>query len=248
MLFRTLLKNFNRMLEVRGIFVTEYSELLDLSEDELENRMSNMTDQLDADFKTIGGNHSSLSLTRVVNVDTSKLKFNIGTEGPAKILIFFDSYSGKSITSPELEKIFKIAMNRKIDHIIYVSMFDRGVSERSKKTLKHIEFFTYKDFVFEYGKHFITPVDTKLITYKKFIEDNPDMEGLSIPIISRNDMQVRYYGGNPGEVLMSENEFYVPLLSITTAISYRIISSVDDDVDKHDASFFGDKSKIKMFV
>lgn len=243
MLLKTLLTNFNKMLTKRGIQVPDYDQLLTLSNGEIVEKLTKELIDFPADLKALsGGEHHTLTLTRIMEVDASV--FN--SERPVKLLIMWDSLSGKTMTSAEIEKIISFSVKKDVDKVIVMSIYDRGPRIAIKKAEnKSMEFFTYKDFVVDYETQFWTPINSQLMSVEKFLEENPDMESINIPNINFDDPQVKYLGGRIGQVIKSENEVTLPSVLLSSTISYRKINSMEsEDKSPFDGSFYG----LKVFA
>lgn len=234
MLLKTLLTNFNKMLNKRGIQIPEYDQLLTMSNESLIEKLTKDLADFPADLKALsGGEHYTLTLTKILEIKIS--------EKDVKLLIMWDSLSGKTMTSAEIEKIIMFAGKKDVDRVIVVSIFDRGPRIAIKKALnRSMEFFTYKNFIVDYETQFWTPINSQLMTDEEFLEENPDMESVNIPNVNFDDPQVKYLGGRIGQVIKSENEVLLPSVLLPSTITYRRINAMEsEDKAPFDGSFYG---------
>ena len=239
MLLKTLLTNFNKMLNKRGIRIPEYDQLLTMSNESLIEKLTKDLADFPTDLKALsGGEHYTLALTKVVDTEPSIHKAS-GKE--VKLVIMWDSLSGKTMTSAEIDKIITFSGKKDIDKMIVMSIYDRGPRVAVKKAFnKSMEFFTYKDFTVDYESQFWTPVNSQLLTNEEFLEENPDMESVNIPNVNFDDPQVKYLGGRIGQVIKSENEVLLPMVLLPSTISYRRINAMEsEDKAPFDGSFYG---------
>jgi len=216
-----ILRNFNSLLNNRGINVEYYNDLLNLPNDLLIDKLVKLNKSEERP-KTLNkllefneeDYHNSLTLTT--------------THKDSNILLYWSSIEGKTIKIDEIKTLLKISKLLKLDHIFVVTVYDKRV----KDSYPNIEFFSFTDLLYDMSKQVYTP-KAKIIDYEVFISINPTMNKRPIPTINSDDPLVRYVGGKVGQVLVIERYTLLSgILSKKTLTYRRIIKFVNPILSK----------------
>lgn len=217
---RQILENFNDMLKARGINIPLYSSLISLSEVDFDAKLEEM-DRI---------NNLSSILTRDRDIESNlTVVENIANNN---VLIYWSTSDGKTFKTDELNMLLKNANKTDIDYTFIMSTYDKLPSwsniQIANRLGNNLEFFNYTDFVTSISRSIFTPSKLGAMTWSDFLEDNPSMKNMDIPMIHFNDSMARYAGASPGMVIKFERENVLPLSITPYDLSFRLVTSEID--------------------
>lgn len=230
---QTILRNFNTMLKDRGIEVEYYDKLLNLSEVDMRLYLESNTD----------ATGSELEMLRTLSDDYPSVLTTTVTTPVGKVVLYWSMTPGKTLSVTEVNLVTKAVVKTGSVYAFVVCLYDKlpiwsGLMNINRdRTI--IEAFSFTDFIISYRDVLLSPKKLQAMEYTKFIEENPDMEGLDLPKCNYNDPMARYVGARAGTVIGMTREIMLPMSFMVYDVNYRVVvGEIDKNADSRTGLYF----------
>ena len=240
MILNTILTNFCKMVYYRldltfpsdgqGEVLSRYLELLRKSEADFDQAVRLEYTKLAEESLT--RKLSELERLQLLGNSYESALSDIFSISDKKILVYWNTFAGKTVTAGEMTKVITKMEELGADHLFHISLSDKYPT--SMFGSKKIEYFNYQDFTFPFHDHPYCPKKTILYDHEEFIKENPLLEGYrkdkKLPRILLDDPQARYVGARPGQIIVSIKDTLMPGAIITQEMAIReVVPYVEQD-------------------